>query len=447
MIKNLKRTLLILGLLFFLVILSVVSIVIKYRQGDVFHPASTKRQAVWFSKRVVAQACSYVFAVWDPYASQYRDAVYGPQDRVREHSQSKALETGEALQKFFDHSSVFQGAQVKIFLNGELPESRFRFYYQSADESKLDSLRKLYSPAGMAVRGEDDYQALAGLSCWLFMNFRRHSIDTKVITELDFNFNALDILYRLGKGERFWCSEYATTLVQSLASLGFTSRYVMLNSKKGGHVVCEAWSESFGKWIMLDPFYCWVVTLDQVPLNVYEIHRLLADPQAAARAVVLRSGEELAKGHRRSFYLSLFENFAVRMRNDWFTNRFPHWYPLSNSVMNAVEWQDELTEDNIYYRNETDDLKDLYWPLNRTRVTVVPGVSDQLSLRFDTFTPNFSHFLLGLDNSPPNRLDNSRIDWRLKPGLNMLRVAAVNRWGIVGRDVHIEIEWNDGKSK
>ena len=114
--------------------------------------------------------------------------------------------------------------------------------------------------------------------------------------------------------------------------------------------------------------------------------------------------------------------------------------------MNAVEWQDELTEDNIFYRYETKNLKDLYWPLNRTRVTVFPGISGQLNLELDTFTPNYSHFRLELNNITPHPLDKSRVDWHLEPGLNTLRVAAVNRWGIVGREVRIEIELNGGQN-
>ena len=432
-----------LALLFFLVVVSLVFIVIAFRHGDTFNPASTKRWAVWFSKRVVAQTCSYAFAVWDPYAPSHRYAITGPEDRDRPAPPGPALETRESLQEFFDRSENFRGAGVTVFLNDSLPESRFRFYYQPADESKLDSLVRLYSPAGMVACREDDYLTLTGLSRWLHDYFRSRSHGQAFISRVDFNFDALDILYRAGQGERFWCSEYATTLVQCLASLGYTARYVMLNSDLGGHVACEAWSETCGKWILLDPFYCRRVTLDGIPLNAYEVHRLLANPQEAARAVVLQSGEVLTDRRSRAFYLNLFQNFAVRMRNDWFTNRHPHWYPLSNSVMNAVEWQDELTADNIYYRYETEDLHDLYWPLNRTRIRLHPTGSDRLMVFLDTFTPNFSHFRLELDNSPAQELQQRSFAWRLKPGLNILRLAAVNQWGIAGREVRVEIDWNE----
>ena len=445
--KRSRRILSGLAILFFIALLAIVAIVIVFRRGDSFHPASTQRQAIWFSKRVVAQACSYVFAVWDPYASSHRYAVTGPKVDEDRKPPGPALKTREALQEFFDGSSRFRGTGVRVFLNGGLPESRFRFYYQSADESKLDSLAKLYFPPGTVPADSDDYLALAGISRRLHEYFGSRSQGRESILRVDFNFNALDILYRAGQGERFWCSEYATSLVQCLASLGYTARYVMLNSDTGGHVACEAWSETYGKWVLLDPFYCRRVTLDGTPLNVYEIHRLQANPEKAARAVVLQSGELLTDRESRDFYLSLFRNFAVRMRNDWFTNRYPHWYPLSNSVMNAVEWQDELTGDNIYYRSETGDLEDLYWPLNRTRISIHPTGSDRLAVFLDTFTPNFSHFRLELDDSPVQELREAAFDWHLRPGLNVLRLAAVNRWGIAGRPVLVEIEWNEAREE
>ncbi|MBN2288304.1 MAG: hypothetical protein JXQ83_03155 [Candidatus Glassbacteria bacterium] len=445
--RTLKRMITGLGLVLFLAVVAIFCIVITFRRGDNFDPAGPARLAVWFSKRVVAQASSYLFELYDPYLPGYRYAPTGPPGAGRTGMSGQAMQTCRALQDFLDDGAAFQGARVSRFLNWELPDSHFRFYYQAADEARLDSLRELYSPAGLKARGEDDYLAMAGISRWLHNYFRSRTPGGQVIPRVDFNFNALDILYRAGQGERFWCSEYATTLVQCLASLGYTARYVMLNSEVGGHVACEAWSESHAKWVLLDPFYCRRATLDRVPLNALEVHRLAAEPQAAARVKVIQQAKELTDLHDRAFYLRLFRNLAVRMRNDWFTNRYPHWYPLSNSVMNAVEWQDELTCDNIYYRYETAEAKDLYWPLNRTRVSVLPAGAGCLTVLLETFTPNFSHFRLAEGDNPTRKLQAGVFEWRLRPGLNLLRVAAVNRWEVAGREAVIEIEWSRARSE
>ena len=258
---------------------------------------------------------------------------------------------------------------------------------------------------------------------------------------MDFNFNALDVLFRAAHGERFWCSEFSTTLVQCLAAIGYTARYVMLHSETGGHVLCEAWCETYGKWIMLDPYFNRVVTLGGEPLNVYEIHRLLADPEQSERAEIFQHGEIMADKQKKDFFLSLFRNFAVRMRNDWFTNRYPHWYPLSNSVMNAVEWQDELTGDNIYYKHETGCLEELYWPLNRVRITVQPGGGTQLNFFLETFTPNFSHFIIRSESGRAVSARDGLFEWQLHTGLNELHISSVNQWGISGKPGILVVDW------
>jgi hypothetical protein len=231
--------------------------------------------------------------------------------------------------------------------------------------------------------------------------------------------------------------------VQCLAALGLTGRYVMINSQNEGHVTCEAWSDTWGKWIMLDPYFGRRVTLDGVPLNVYEIHALPLDPLAAVRARVEQSGSDDIRGKEREFYLSLFRTFAVRMRNDWFTNRFPHWYPLSNSVMNAVEWQDRLTFDNIYYKYETGRLPDLYWPLDQVRLELYPLSGKRFRVTLETFTPNFANFQVELDSAAVITLERPVYDWSLHSGRNDLRVRAVNSFGRAGRAAGLSIRIKD----
>ncbi|MEA2064539.1 MAG: transglutaminase domain-containing protein, partial [Gemmatimonadota bacterium] len=282
--KRIGFSVILAGLLF-LAVLSMVFLALVFRRGDTFHPESKKRYTILFSKRVIAQACSMVFSVWDPYAQTHRYAVTSPEREVAPDPQTPALETLKALQDYFDSSissgSITARVTVKAFRNGDLPQSCFRFYYQRAGESKLDSLNRLYGLRAVfkadSIVKENDFIQLDHLMRWLhdyLQTGRRMESD---IPKVDFNFNALDILYRAGQGERFICSEYSTTLVQCLASIGYTARYVMLNSTRGGHVACEAWSDSYDKWVLLDPYFCRTVTADGIPLSVYQVHRLLAE--------------------------------------------------------------------------------------------------------------------------------------------------------------------------
>jgi len=109
--------------------------------------------------------------------------------------------------------------------------------------------------------------------------------------------------------------------------------------------------------------------------------------------------------------------------------------------MNAVEWQDELTYDNIYYKRETDRVEDLYWPLNRVRLAVQPAAEAQLDLWLETFTPNFSHFRITFEDGRAVFLQSGLFQWKLHPGINGVEIAAVNQWGISGSTVNLLIDW------
>ena len=442
MMKRFVKYLAGLALVLVLVFVASIAITLIFRKGDTFHPASRMRAAIWLSKRIVAESAALPFLFWNPYRESHCQARTGPSGQLMPLQTHPGFATRETLQDFFTSSADFQGATVRTFVNSSLADATLGFSYQPADEAMLDSLVYLYSLKDLAWSETDDYAVLNKARDWLYKKFHEDRGRRKEpLPEVDFNFNALDILYRAAHGERFWCSEFSTTLVQCLAAIGYTARYVMLNSETGGHVLCEAWCETYGKWIMLDPYFNRIVTLGGEPLNVYEIHRLLAEPEQRECAVIIQHGKILAEKGKRDFYLSLFRNFAVRMRNDWFTNRYPHWYPLSNSVMNAVEWQDGLTDDNIYYKHETGCLEKLYWPLNRVRITVQPGGGAQLRLFLETFTPNFSHFIIRFESGQAVSIQNGLFEWELHPGPNELEISSVNQWGISGRPAILIVDW------
>ncbi|OGG00333.1 MAG: hypothetical protein A3F83_08130 [Candidatus Glassbacteria bacterium RIFCSPLOWO2_12_FULL_58_11] len=426
----------------FLVISIPAAITLIYLHGDQFHPASRMRSVIWLSKRAVAEAAGALVSVYDPYRSKLILAQTGPAEPVLPQNPRDKFTSARDLQRYFDDNQPSSGIVIETFTNDTLPRSRFPFLYQTAAEPLLDSLRTLYNLEDQVRGVEDDFEVFKRLTFWLHLKFYERPGLPKTDLNVNFNFNALDILYQAGRGQRFWCSELSTTLVQCLAALGYTARYVMLDSENGGHVVCEAWCETFGKWLMLDPTYARIVTVDGIPQSVYELHCLLKSPEREAQAAIIQGKTGPQYDLKNEFYFSLYRNFAVRMRNDWFTNRFPRWYPLSNSVMNAVEWQDELTSDNVYYKNETGRLEDLYWPLDRVRLSVVPAHEGILRIFLDTFTPNFSEFEIQFGADSLVTTQKAALFWSLEPGVNRLHVRSVNQMGIRGRPVRLEIRWN-----
>lgn len=406
------------------------SVTIVFMRGDTFRPWSWQRKVVWFSKRTVAEAAGFALKLWDPWEDKRVNADTGPALCPAGLPDIPPIETADSLSAFLRAKGPGDSIITVEFNNGELPGNRFEFYYQPAVEPLLDSLRNLYRLDTLAMGRDDDYQTLWHLNAWVHRVFRSPHTISSPLPKVDFNFNALDVLHRALNGEKFWCSEYSTSLVQCLAALGITSRYVMLNSDRGGHVAVEAWCNSRNKWIMLDPFFGLIVLLDGEVLNALEIHNLLLDPASEQRAVFERI--DSTKAVEKSFYMSLYRDLAVQMRNDWFTNRYPRWHPLSTSVMNAVEWSDRLARDNVMFKRSTSRKDDLYWPLNQVHLRLYPLDGDNFLVVMRTFTPGFSSFLIELDRQPPVNSQSGSFVWSTHDGENTVQVQSVNRSGVTG---------------
>jgi len=420
------------------------SVTFVFMRGDTFRPWSWQRRTVWFSKRIVAETAGLAVKIRDPWEDRRVTAETGPAVCPAGLPDIEPIETADSLRAFLCKSGYGDSVITVSFRNGELPGSRYEFHYQTSAEPLLDSLRSLYRLDTLALGQVNDFETLRRLNTWVHRVFQSPHTISSPVPEVDFNFNALDVLHRTLNGEKFWCSEYSTSLVQCLSALGFTGRYVMLNSDTGGHVAVEAWCNSLNKWIMLDPFFGLVVLLDGNVLNALEIHDLLLDSSAEKRAVVeLKDG---ARKVEKDFYLSLYRDLAVRMRNDWFTNRYPRWHPLSTSVMNAVEWSDSLSRDNVMFKHSTSRADDLYWPLNQVRLSLYTLKDNSFLVVMRTFTPDFSNFLIELGSQPPVYSQSVSFVWSLHNGENSVQVQSVNSRGVTGSPSRIVICLNKSAS-
>jgi hypothetical protein len=101
--------------------------------------------------------------------------------------------------------------------------------------------------------------------------------------------------------------------------------------------------------------------------------------------------------------------------------------------MNGVAWVDGGSPDNILISQKTSDHQDLYWELNTVGIALqIDKVnSGRILLKFETITPNFSHFLLKADGKEQES-KASRFNWLLRRGENRLEVVSVNAFGLPG---------------
>jgi hypothetical protein len=129
---------------------------------------------------------------------------------------------------------------------------------------------------------KDDFDKAINLLEWIssnifhYGNYRNHVENT-----------AMKLFeYSFGKGVEngINCRSLSLALAECLLAVGINARtiYIMPFSPYDfdNHVVCEAWIERLGKWVMLDPSYNLYVFHEGIYLSVLEFRELLANQTA-----------------------------------------------------------------------------------------------------------------------------------------------------------------------
>ncbi len=268
--------------------------------------------------------------------------------------------------------------------------------------------------------------------------------------------DALSILDRIDNaGAGGYCTQFSLVLSGMMQAFGWQARQV----NGGGHAVMEVWNDEFAKWVFMDPYTfgsCYnydPITLE--PQSLLELHRVFLDYYAPGRSLewgkdssfeykpiegreppVKRGSKSVFPAtHLTGFLNGAFIRFVTR--NDWFSNPLPR--PLTDGssmdwpIKGFVNWYDDRTPPKRHYRWHTDRERDMWPELNRVHVDAVAGFgNDRLFLRFETYTPNFSHFETNVDGTNWKEV-GERWTWLLQSGRNTIEVRAANKLGVKGK--------------
>ncbi len=266
--------------------------------------------------------------------------------------------------------------------------------------------------------------------------------------------DALSILKRLDNmGAGGYCLTLNNTLGGMCLAYGWQARHVNVVT----HEVIEVWNDDYGKWIFMDADYMNNYNYDcqtAEPQNLLELHRKYLDVYFPGRPIdwmkdMISAYPELPKDlpvcngsltHHKGIKLTGFLQAAfMRMipRNNWYEKPFPRplnhgtsWWPWNG----YINWYDERTPPKRQYSWHTDRPRDMWPDLNLVHVDATTGFgNDRIFLRFETYTPNFSHFEIDLDDAKWRKIGGDRYSWLFVPGKNRLRVRAVNKLGAKGK--------------
>ena len=284
--------------------------------------------------------------------------------------------------------------------------------------------------------------------------------------------DALSTLKRVDyAGSGGMCIQFNNVLGGMCQAYGWQSRLINCT----GHEVIEVWNDEYGKWIFFDAEFFDHYNYDQEtgePLNMLELHERFIDyyfpdrpidwmkdlitwmrPREDKKQPVKRGididNESVLVDHFGWAPLSGFCNAAfLRMvpRNDWYENPTPRplnhgtsWWPWTG----YVNWYDDRTPPKRQYAWHTDRPRDMWPDLNKVHVDAVSGFgNDRLFLRFETYTPNFSHYEVDVDDTGWKKVGD-RWTWLLQSGRNTIRARAVNLSGAKGKPSEILINHAD----
>jgi len=270
--------------------------------------------------------------------------------------------------------------------------------------------------------------------------------------------DALSVLNRaetLGAGGN--CITFNNTIGGICMAYGWQAR--LINCV--GHEVVEVWNDEYGKWVMLDAAfdpdsentYQYDLKTGE-PLNMLELHEMYLDYYFPGKTIdwmrdythyqkpiegkALPVGRGSLTAGKKSLHTGFICAAFMRLvpRNNWYAKPYPRplnhgstWWPWNG----YVNWYDSQTPPKRQYSWHTDRERDMWPDLNLTHIDAVSGFgNDRLFLRFETYTPNFSHYEIDVDGTGWKKASD-RWTWLLQSGRNKLRVRAVNKLGANGK--------------
>lgn len=351
------------------------------------------------------------------------------------------LDTGE---KLLLHLNTGKNIRIEAYDNNYFLRSKYKFIYQPHNEDKLKILRSEYDLEGLTRPFESELDKFKALRGWVRKQWK-YGFPKNVSRDYD----TLDILRRAKNKEAFWCSEYTAAFIQCALSLGYQARYVGLCK---GHVVAEIWSNELKKWIVMDPTFNIHFEMDGAPLNCLGLYNAFNSGHWNKINVV--EGDYRPDDIKIRFGVHEFVNisinnypyksidyyadgFFIRMRNDWFTRSCPKLHLRGNVITDSVAWGGSKRKIPILKKARKEE--DIYYPLNVTTIILEEkkGSSAAFNVILRTFTPNYSHYIVDIDENQKKMNEGEPLVWILHTGSNSLKVASVNHFGVKGVVSHI----------
>ncbi len=168
-----------------------------------------------------------------------------------------------------------QAAQARLHLvtNGQIPgPNTLPVRLQPLTEPQLAQLAGREHLAELVAGIPRQFDQMVRLQDWVNAQWPDGTPDPyppwDALTVLDW--------IRSGRTQGF-CAQYSQVFLQSLASLGYSARYIEIGSRENpyAHYLTEVWSNDYNKWVVMDADYNLHFERQGVPLSALDVHEAL----------------------------------------------------------------------------------------------------------------------------------------------------------------------------
>jgi hypothetical protein len=336
--------------------------------------------------------------------------------------------------------------------NPEIKYSSIKWEWEKWERPEFEELKIRENLDDVIFGSRSQFEAQVKLLDYASNRWRWHS----PIPEYP-EWDALSISKRINKnGGGGMCIQHNNFLGGLCMAYGWQGRLLNVD----GHEVCEVWNDEFAKWIYIDASHnhYLVDKARNEPLSFLDIHKKYLDyffPDKPIdwtnsdgkwfkkRNFEITDGESnIRRGslvhHSETTLAGFASGSFVRMvpRNNWYEKPYPR--PLSHGSSSwpwdgYINWYDEQTPRKKQYSWHTDRPRDMWPDLNTVYIHASSGESnDRLFLEFETYTPNFCHYEVNVNDSGWKRA-GAYWTWLLCSGKNTLLVRSVNKFGVGGK--------------
>jgi hypothetical protein len=370
--------------------------------------------------------------------------------------------------------------QYRIFTadNADVALSSVRFDYDEPSP-RLKLLRERYELDKVIAPGATEMEQLMLLRWWV-----RHQCHRGWASHPALYIPPWDALLILENRDRpdclVMCTHYSAVFTQCCQALGWNARHCILDH----HCVSEVWVDQHRKWVMMDTGNS-AERADAglhferkgVPLSARELQQVYRDGKGDDLTVCFtpaRLAEKIAPlcrpapapkversprpdsvtGPELKKYpvcqLDNYRRYAFPPRNTFLTTLYPGEleHGFSNYFYDGYCWVGNSPDDPRLSPEYSTHLtpsrpQDVDWSLNWVRAHLArTPTKGELRVDLETLTPNLER----LERAGPGERDAwqqtpAGFSWKLQPGVNVLRLRSVNRWGRAGQETVVKVEW------